>query len=154
MGHLLAASAAVLVEAAEALKDEQAVQVAVDVLAGTQSIGPVYHRRKGVAYIPLDGKEEVYSAAQQKTVKNVPFDIMKETPTQTVAIVVRELKRRRPGVKRMRLGEVWVSSPCFAYCKLGPINGEHQYRHAEDPLRKPIKGTEKGEQAEEADELV
>ena len=58
------------------------------------------------------------------------------------------------GVKRMRLGEVWLSPPCFTYCKLGPINGEHQYRDAKNPLRKPIKGTEKGEQAEEADSLV
>ena len=71
-----------------------------------------------------------------------------------MAIVVRELKRRRRGVKRMRLGEVWLSPPCFTYCKLGPINGEHQYRNAEDPLRKPIKGTEEGKQAEEADDLV
>ena len=72
-------SSAALVEAAEALKDEQAVQVAVDVFAGTQSMGPVYHHRKGVTYIPLDGRGEVYSAAQQKTVRNVHFDIMKET---------------------------------------------------------------------------
>ena len=94
-----------------------------------------------MAYIPLDGKEAVFSAAQQKMVKNVPFDIMQETPAQTMAIVVRDLERRRRGVKRMRLGEVWLSPPCntYSYCKLGPINGEHQFRDAGGPLRKPIK---------------
>ena len=63
-------------------------------------MGPVYRRRTGVVYIPLDGKEEVYSAAQQKTVRNIPFYIMQETAEQTMAtaIVVRELKRRRRGV--------------------------------------------------------
>ena len=71
-----------------------------------------------------------------------------------MATVVRELQRRRRGVERMRLGEVWLSPPCSTYCKLGPINGEHQYRGAGDPLRKPIKGTEKGAHAEEADDLV
>ena len=50
---------------------------------------------------------------------------MKATPAQTMAIVVGELKRRRRGVKRMRLGEVWASPPCNTYCKLGPINKEH-----------------------------
>ena len=143
-----------LADAAEALKDEQAVQVALDVFAGTQSMGPVYCQRKAVAYIPLDGNEAVFSAAQQKMVKNVPFDIMQKIPAQTMALVVRELKRRRRGVKRMRLGEVWLSPPCNTYCKLGPINGEHQFRDAGDPPRKPIKGTEKGQQAEEADDLV
>ena len=107
-----------------------------------------------MTYIPLDKKEEMYSSAQQKTVKNVQFDVMKETPAQTMAIVARELKRRRRGVQRMRLGEVWLSPPCFTYSKLGPIHGEHQSRDAEGPLRKPIKGMEKGKQAEEADDLV
>ena len=74
------------------LKDEQAVQVVVDVFVGTQSMGQVYRHRKGVTYIPLDGKGAVYSAAQRKMVKNVQFDIMKETPGQTMAIVVGELK--------------------------------------------------------------
>ena len=125
MGHLLALQQCWQRSAAEALKDEQAVQVAVDVFAGTHSMGPVYHHRKGVMYIPLDGKEEIYSAAQQKTVENVQFDIMKEPPEQTMAIVVREMKRRKRGVERMRLGEVWCSPPCFTYCKLGPINRNH-----------------------------
>ena len=89
--------------------------MALDVFAGTQSMGPVYRQRKGVAYIPLDGKEAVFSAAQQKMVKNVPFGIMQETPAQTMAIVVRDLERRRQGVKRMRLGEVWLSLPCNTY---------------------------------------
>ena len=50
-------------------------------------------------YILLDGKEEnlIYSAAQQKTVKNVMYDIMKETPEQNMTIVVREMKRRKRG---------------------------------------------------------
>ena len=115
------------------------VQVASDVFTEPQLMGPVYRHRKGVAYIPLDGTETVYSAAQQKMVKSVPFDIMQETPAQTMAIVVRELKRRRRGVKRMRLGEVWLSPPCNTYCKLGPINKEHQFRDAKNPLRKPIR---------------
>ena len=40
--------------------------------------------------------------------------------------------------------------------KLGSINKEHQFRDAGDPLRKSIllEGTEKGELAKEADELV
>ena len=37
---------------------------------------------------------------------------------------------------------------------MGPINKEHQFRDAKNPLRKPIKGTEKGQQANEADALV
>ena len=54
----------------------------------------------------------------------------------------------------MRLGEVWLSLPCHSYYKLGLINGEHQYRDAKGTLRKRIKGTTKGEQAKEADDLV
>lgn len=73
-------SPAAMAAAAEVLKDEQAVQVAVDVYAGTQSMGQVYYHRKGVMYITLDGKEAIYSAAQQKTVKNVKYDIITETP--------------------------------------------------------------------------
>ena len=67
---------------AEMPKDVQAVQVTVGVCAGTQSMGQVYYHRKGVMYIPLDGKEEIFSAAQQKKVKNVQYDIMTETPEQ------------------------------------------------------------------------
>ena len=33
--------------------------------AGTQSMGPVYRRRPGVEYVPLDAMEDVYSAAQR-----------------------------------------------------------------------------------------
>ena len=54
----------------------------------------------------------------------------------------------------MRLREVWLSPPCNTYCKLGVINKEHPFRDKKDPLRKPIKGTKKGEQAEEVDALV
>ena len=88
-------------------------------------------------------------------VKNIPYDIMKTSPEETMAVIVRETKRlkRRP-VKRIKLGEVWLSVPCNTYCKMGYINGEHQFRDKEDPQRKPIQGTEKGEQAEEADALV
>ena len=46
-------------EAAEARKDEAAVQVAMDVFAGTQSMGPVYRQRMRVEYIPLDKTEEL-----------------------------------------------------------------------------------------------
>ena len=45
----------------------------------------------------------------------------------------------------MRLGEVWLSPPCNTFFKLGVINKEHQFRDKEDPLRKPIQGTKKGE---------
>ena len=90
-------SPAALAAEAEVLNDEQAVQVAVDVFAGTQSMGQVYRHRKGVTYIPLDGKGAVYSAAQRKMVKNVQFDIMKETPAQTMAIVVSGMKQRKRG---------------------------------------------------------
>ena len=128
--------------------------VAMDVFAGTQSMGPVYCQRTGVKYIPLDERVEVYSAAQQKTVRNIPFNIMEDTAKQTLVIVVRELKRRRPGVKRMRQGEVWLSPPCNTFCKMDSINKEHQCRDSGDPLRKPIEGTEKGDLAKEADELM
>ena len=105
-----------------------ALQVAMDVFAGTQSMGPVYRQRTGVEYIPLDKKEELYSAAQRKTVRNIPFNIMKDTAEQTLAIVVMELKRRRPGVKRMRLGlgEGWFSPTCNTFCKMDSINGENK----------------------------
>ena len=54
----------------------------------------------------------------------------------------------------MKLGEVWLSVPCNTFCKMGVINKEHQFRDKGDPQRKPIQGTKKGEQAEEADALV
>ena len=57
-------------------------------------------------------------------------------------------------MKRIKLGEVWLSVPCNTFCKMGYINGEHQFRDKADPQRKPIQGTEKGEKAEEADALV
>ena len=141
-------------ETAEAQKDRAAVQVAMGVFAGTQLMGPVYRPRTGVEYIPLDERVEVYSAAQQKTVRNIPFNIMEETAEQTLVIVVRELKRRRPGVKMMRLGEVWLSPPCNTFCKMDSINKEHQCKDSGDPLRKPIEGMEKGDLAKEADELM
>ena len=54
-------STAAMAAEAEKLIDEQAVQVAVDFCAGTQSMGPVYRSKKNVMYIPLDTKEAVYS---------------------------------------------------------------------------------------------
>ena len=148
-------STAAMAAAAEKLRDEEAVQVAVDFCAGTQSVGPVYRSKRNVMYIPLDAKGEVYSGARQKKVKNIPYDIMKSSPVETMGIVVTEMQRRKRGaVRRIRLGEVWLSPPCNTFCKLGPINKEHQFRGAKTPLRKPIKGTKKGEQAEEADALV
>jgi hypothetical protein len=65
------------------------------------------------------------------------------------------LKRRtKTEVPRIKLEEVWISVPCNTYCKMGYINGEHQFRDKTDPGRRPIQGTEKGKQAEEADKLV
>ena len=113
----------------EKIKDEQATEVAADICSGTQSIRPVYRSRKNAAYIPLDKKEEVFSAALQQAVKNTPYDIMQTSPEETMAVIVRETQRlkRRP-MKRITLGEVWLSVPCNTYCKMGYINGEHQYR--------------------------
>ena len=68
--------------------------------------------------------------------------------------VVLEVKQRCLGVQRIRLGEVWASPSCNTFCKLGAINGENQFRDATDPLRRPIEGTEKGDLAKEADEMV
>ena len=98
--------------------------------------------------------EDVYSATQKDWVRNIQFDIMEETVMQIVAKVVREVKRRRPGVQRIRLGELWASPSCNTFCKLGPINKEHQFRDAEDPLQRSIEGTEKGDLAKEVDKLV
>ena len=70
----------------EKLIKEQTAQAAVDVCAGTQSMGPVYRSRKSAMYVPLDTKEAVYSAAQQKKVKNIQYDIMKSSPEETMAI--------------------------------------------------------------------
>ena len=105
-------------------------------------------------YVPPDTKEHIYSAAQRMWVKNVPFNIMEETMMQILVKVVLEVKRRRPGVKRIRLGELWASLSCNTFCKLGLMNTEHQFRDAEDQLRKLIKGTKKGQMAVEADQLV
>ena len=61
--------------------------------------------------------------------RNIPFNIMEGTAEQTLVIVVRELKRRMPGVKRMRPGapvQVWLSPPCNTFCKMDSINGEHK----------------------------
>ena len=70
-----------------------------------------------------------------------------------MAVIVRETTRQKPRtvVKRIKLGEVWISVPCNTYCKMDYINGEHQFRDKTDPGRRPMKGTEKGKQAEEAD---
>ena len=68
---------------------------------------------------------------------------MQTSPEETLAIIVRETKRRKRGTKvlRLKLVKVWLSVPCNTYCKMGYINGEHQYRVKEDPQRKPIQGT-------------
>ena len=72
-----------------------------------------------------------------------------------MVVIVRETQKlKRKQVKRIKLEEVWLSVPCESYCKMDYINGEHRFRVKEDPLRKPIQGTEKGKQAEEADALV
>ena len=131
---------------AKTLKDEQAVQVSVDFCAGTQSMGPVHRSRKGVMYITLDEKEAVFSAARQTKVKNIQYDIMESSPEETMGIVVKEMKRRkRRAVRRMRLGEVWLSPPCNTFFKLGVINKEHQFRDKQDPLREQVEndGVEK-----------
>ena len=64
------------------------------------------------------------------------------------------MKKRRPGVKRIRLGEVWLNPPCNTFCKMDAINKEHQCRDSGDPLRKPIEGTEKGDLGKEVDDLM
>ena len=46
-------------EAEEEQKDREAVQIALGLFAGTQSMGPVYRRRPGVEYVPLDVKEHI-----------------------------------------------------------------------------------------------
>jgi hypothetical protein len=114
------------------------------------------HRRPKPAYVALDEKVPIFSAALQKTVQNTYYDIMKNSPEETMAVIVLETRRQKPRtvVRRIKLGEVWVSVPCNTYCKMGYINGEHQFRDRTDPGRRPMKGTEKGKQAEEADKLV
>ena len=42
----------------------------------------MYRRRPGVEYVPLDAREDIYSAAQGMWLKNVPFDTMEETVMQ------------------------------------------------------------------------
>ena len=81
---------------------------------------------------------------------------MKSSPEETMVVIVLETKRQKPKtvVERIKLGEVWISVPCNTYCKMSYINGEHQFRDKTDPGRRPIRGTEKGKQAEEADKLV
>ena len=51
----------------EKIKDEEAMGVAADICSGTQSMKPVYRRRKKHAYVALDDRVEIFSAAQQKT---------------------------------------------------------------------------------------
>ena len=128
--------------------------MSVDICAGTQSMEPVYLHRKKHAYLPLDDAEGVFSAAQQKTLKNIRYDIMKTSPEETMVVIVRETQKlkKRTKVERIKLEEVWLSVPCNTYCKMGYINGEHRVKG--DPQRTPIPGTEKGKQAEEADALA
>ena len=64
------------------------------------------------------------------------------------------MKRRRPGVLRIRLGELRLSPPCNTFCKMDAINKEHKCRDSGDPMRKPIEGTEKGELVKEADDMI
>ena len=96
----------------------------------------------------LDDKELIFSAAQQKTVKNIRYDIMETSPEETMVVIVRETRRlklkSKKKVERSKLEEVWISVPCKTCSKLGYINGENQYRVKEDPRRGPIQGTEKG----------
>ena len=140
----------------EKIKDRGVTEVAADICSGTQSMKPVYRRRKKHAYVALDDRVEIFSAAQQKTVKNTRYDIMETSPEDTVVVIVKETQRLKPRtkVKRIKLEEVWLSVPCNTYCKMGYINGEHQFRVKGDPQRKPIPGTEKGQQVEEADALA
>ena len=69
---------------------------------------------------------------------------MKTSQEETMVVVVKETQKikKRTKVERIRLEEVWLSVPCKTYCKMGYINGEHQYRVKGDPQRKPIPGTE------------
>ena len=147
---------AVVAAEEERIKDKDATGVSADICSGTQSMGPVYRHRKKHAYLPLDNEEEVFSAAQQMTVKNIRYDIMKTSPEETMIVIVRETQKlkKRTKVKRIKLDEVWLSMPCNTYCKMGYINREHQFRVKEDPLRKPNQGTKNGKQAEEVDALA
>jgi hypothetical protein len=52
----------------ETVKDTEAVEVAADICSGTQSMKPVYRHKKKHAYVALDDKVGIFSAAQQKTV--------------------------------------------------------------------------------------
>ena len=81
-------------------------------------------------YVLLDTRVDVYSAAEREWVKNIPFDIMEETVMQILVKVVLEVNRRRHGVRMIRLGDLWASPSCNTFCKLGPINKEHQFRDA------------------------
>ena len=65
----------------ELANDKEAVEVAADICSGTQSMKPVYrHSKTRHAYVALDEKERIYSAAQRKKVKNIQYDIMETSP--------------------------------------------------------------------------
>ena len=55
-------------EQAEEREDREAVQIAVDLFAGTQSMRRFYRQKKGVEYVPLDAKGHVFSAAPKSWV--------------------------------------------------------------------------------------
>ena len=65
--------------------------------------------------------------ALTRWVQHIKFDIMREDSQQLLLKIVEEvmIKKRSPGVKRMKLGELWASPCCAAFCKLGPMNKEH-----------------------------
>ena len=130
----------------ERIKDREATGVAADICSGTQPMKPVYRRRKKHAYVALDDRVEIFSAAQQKTVKNTRYNIMETSPEETMVVIVKETQRLKPRTKvqRVKLEEVWLSVPCGSYSKMDYINGEHRFRVKEDPQRRPIQGTEKG----------
>jgi hypothetical protein len=104
----------------EKIKDREATEVAADICSGTQSMKPVYRRRKKHAYVALDDRVETFSAAQQKTVKNIRYDIMETSPEETMVVIVKETQRLKPRMKvqRIKLEEVWLSVPCGSYSKM------------------------------------
>ena len=98
----------------------------VDLFAGSQTLSRAFRQTKKHLYIPLDIRENVYSAVHQKWVQNLAFGIMKETPQQILAKIALYCKLQCPGLARLKLGEVWGSPCCTTFSKMGVINGVHQ----------------------------
>ena len=89
-------------------------------------MGPVlvYRRRS------LDAREHIYSAAQEAWVQNVPFEILQEMVEQILVSeggVGSEVKRRPPGVRRIRFGEVCQGQPELQYFCIFEMQQYHDH---------------------------